>query len=402
MKALVVLLLIIAVIFGLGTYLTGSITGFLSVIGVNKVISSLPLGSPNQDTNNSGAEMASQPFELEVVAENLRVPWSLVFTAEDRLLIAERTGTVRVSLAGVLQDEALFTFEEVESSGEEGLMGLTLDPDYSNNKQLYACLAYPDGDNLKLKVEQLRDDGSELVRMATVLDSIPASRFHAGCRIKFGVDDKLYLTTGDAGSKDLAQDINSLAGKILRINSDGTVPSDNPFPGSPVYSLGHRNPQGIDWHPITGALYSTEHGPSGFDGPGGGDEINLIEAGKNYGWPVVSHNRSKAGLIDPLTTYTPAIAPASGTFYSGAVFPQFKNSFLIGALRGEGVYMVTFSAEDPKSIQRNLKLPEVDFGRIRDIVQGPDDLIYFTTSNQDGRGKPKAGDDKVYRFVPVQ
>ena len=189
-------------------------------------------------------------------------------------------------------------------------------------------------------------------------------------------------------------------GKILRINPDGSIPEDNPFRGSPVWSYGHRNPQGIDWQPDSGKLYSTEHGPSGFDGPGGGDEINLIEAGGNYGWPLVSHDETREGTFAPLIQFTPAEAPASLSFYASNVLPMFTGSLFFGALRGEGLVRVVLSDSDPNEIITVEKIIS-DIGRVRDVVQGPDGLIYFSTSNRDGRGRAREGDDHIYRIVPV-
>jgi glucose/arabinose dehydrogenase len=183
------------------------------------------------------------------------------------------------------------------------------------------------------------------------------------------------------------------------MNSDGSIPQDNPYPNSYIYSYGHRNPQGIGWNQHSKMMYETEHGPSGFDGPGGGDEINYIKAGANYGWPIVSHEKSKDGMISPIQVYTPAVAPASVLIYSGKVFPQFKDHLFFGALKGTGLYHVSFDESGMKMSSQE-KLPTIDVGRIRDVVEGPDGFIYFSTSNTDGRGNPNKADDKIYRLVP--
>ena len=226
------------------------------------------------------------------------------------------------------------------------------------------------------------------------------ARFHAGCRLRFGPDDKLYISTGDATNKESAQDLNSLAGKILRINADGSIPADNPFFNSVIFSYGHRNPQGFDWHPESGVLVATEHGPSGNDGPRGGDEVNIIKAGNNYGWPIVSHEKSQEGLIDPVILFTPAEAPGSGMFYRGSVFPQFTNTFLFGVLRGEGIIQVVFDDNAAGKVVSYQKLPDINVGRVRDLVEAPDGTIYFSTSNTDGRGQVYEGDDHIYRLIP--
>jgi glucose/arabinose dehydrogenase len=217
--------------------------------------------------------------------------------------------------------------------------------------------------------------------------------------MKFGPDGKLYITTGDATERDIAQDLKSLGGKILRVNDDGSIPSDNPFPHSPVWTYGHRNSQGISWD-AKGTMYETEHGPSTFDGPPGGDEVNRIRKGENYGWPLVSHEKTKEGTIAPLLVFTPAEAPASALIYSGRLFPQFKGNLFFGALIGEGLMRVRLSTAVPDAIESYEKLADVSYGRIRDVTEGPDGAIYFSTSNRDGRGNPAASDDRIFRIIP--
>lgn len=343
-------------------------------------------------------EPAEPEYGIEEVARGLDVPWSVVFTSSTRMLVSERSGTVRVIENGELVEEPIHTFADVSSQDEEGLMGLALHPDYQQNRQLYACYAYPKNSGLVDKVVMLEDTGTELTNEQVILDDIPAARFHAGCRLGIGPDQKLYITTGDATDKTIAQDVGSLGGKILRLNLDGSIPDDNPFDGSAVYSYGHRNPQGIDWHPESGALLSTEHGPSIFDGPAGGDEVNRIVAGANFGWPVVSHDDSAEGMVDSLIQYTPAIAPGSAMVYGGSVFAAWQGDLFIGALKGEGIVRVSFTDLEAREVSE-YELLDIDVGRVRDVVEGPDGLIYFTTSNRDGRGDLREGDDKVYRIV---
>lgn len=338
------------------------------------------------------------PYQVEVVATDLFVPWSLVFTSSERILVTERSGTIRIIERGQLQVEPLVEFTEVSSSGEEGLMGLTKDPHYDDNHWLYLCLAYDNAGQLMDKVIRVNDNGTSVSDATVLFDAIPAAQYHAGCRVQFGPDEKLYITTGDATDKNIAQDLSSLGGKILRINADGSIPSDNPWSNSPVWSYGHRNSQGLAWHPVTQQLFATEHGPSGFDGPAGGDEINLIERGANYGWPLVSHTNTKADTVVPLLVFTPAVAPAAALFYSGDVFPQFKNNLLFTGLKGEGIYRVILSDRDNRSVVSYERINDINVGRIREIIQSPDGLIYFTTSNRDGRGEVRGGDDKMYRL----
>jgi len=192
-----------------------------------------------------------------------------------------------------------------------------------------------------------------------------------------------------------------LGGKILRLNDDGSIPNDNPFKGSPVYSLGHRNGQGIDWHPTLGILFESEHGPSGFDGPGGGDEINIIEAGKNYGWPTIHHQQAGEGMERPLLEFTPAIAPSGASFCSGRQFPRFANNLFAATLRGGHILRVVLKISDPHVVAFSERLLEGEYKRIRDVVEGPDGFLYFCTSNRDGRASPSSDDDRILRIVPA-
>lgn len=356
----------------------------------------------SSSTSNPPTESISVSFKVEPFVSDLSVPWSLIFTSPSRILVTERPGRVRVVENGKLLEKPLRVFSEVSHQSEEGLMGMVLDPEYEKNHYVYMCIAYENGEKATDKVLRVTDHNGVLDEDFVVIDQIPAARFHAGCRIRFGPDGKLYISTGDATDKKQAQELKSLGGKILRINADGSIPEDNPFAGSPVYSYGHRNPQGFDWHPESGVLIETEHGPSGNDGPGGGDEVNVIRKGENYGWPVVSHEKTQSGMVSPLLVFTPAVAPASGMFYRGSIFPQLTNTFLFGALKGEGIIQVIFDPENSEKVLSYQKLSGIDVGRVRDIVEGPDGYIYFTTSNQDGRGSARSGDDKIYRLVPAQ
>lgn len=352
----------------------------------------------------SKAENGAIQFRVETVVRGLEVPWSIVFTPDGRMLIAERRGRIRVFENGKLRAEPLATIADVEPTGESGLMGLTLHPQFAANHLLYVSYAYRTGGQQLVRVARFRETGSALTERQVLIEDIPAAQYHAGCRLRFGPDGKLYITTGDATDRNLAQRLDSLAGKTLRLNDDGTVPQDNPFTGQKnarpeIFSYGHRNAQGLDWQPGTNLMFQTEHGPSTFDGPPGGDEVNIVERGKNYGWPLIHHRESRAGLESPLLEYTPAVAPASGTFYRGSLLPQFRDNFFYGGLRGQALVRVRL---DGRRVVGEERLLEKQYGRIRDVAEGPDGALYFSTSNRDGRGSPAEDDDRIMRLVPIK
>lgn len=351
-----------------------------------------PLYQEERDIERMENEVA---YTIQEVAHGLEVPWSIVFTSPTRILVSERPGRIRVIENGVLLEKPLHTFTEVSVGGEEGLMSLALHPQYAENKFVYASYAFMTERGMWVEVVRFRDDGDSISEITRIITGIPAAQFHAGSRLKFGPDGKLYITTGDATDREIAQDLKSLGGKILRVNDDGTIPLDNPFPHSPIWSYGHRNPQGIAWS-ADGRMYETEHGPSLFDGPAGGDEVNEIVKGGNYGWPLVSHENTREGTIAPLFVFTPAEAPASLMIYSGTTFPQFTGNLFFGSLVGENLMRV--------SVQEaaNERLFLETYGRIRDVTEGPDGYIYFSTSNRDGRGTPAASDDRIFRLVPKE
>jgi aldose sugar dehydrogenase len=338
--------------------------------------------------------------ELKAVAEGLVVPWSVGFTSENRILVTERPGRLRAIIDSKLQEKPLHVFEEVSSEAEEGLMGIAVDPEYAKNKYLFFMYAYKTDGKLKIKIVRYADNGDSLVAPIILLDNIDCTQNHAGGRLAFGPDKKLYITTGDATNTALPQNLNSPNGKVLRMNNDGSIPSDNPYPNSLVWSYGHRNSQGLAWDSRSGALLSTEHGPSIIDGPTGGDEFNEIKKGADYGWPEVSHGRIKKGAEQELLQFTPAIAPSGMTFYTGSEFPQLKDTFLFAGLAGQGIYQVKTTSTIPTKYTNYQKLSGIDVGRVRDIVQSPEGKLYLLTSNTDYRGTPKPRDDKMYQLIP--
>ncbi len=366
----------------------------------------LAFGCSQAPAGRGAGEIAGSPqtntdFKIEKVVGGLEVPWSIVWAPDGRMIFTERAGRVRVFEKGTLREKPLFVVPDVEPSGESGLMSVALHPQFATNRFVYLSYAYSSG-GTQVRVVRYRETPEGLVDPKVIIENIPAAQFHAGCRIRFGPDGKLYITTGDATKRDLAQKLDSLAGKTLRLNDDGTVPSDNPFTGQKearpeIWSVGHRNAQGLDFQPGSNLMFQTEHGPSNFDGPPGGDEVNIVEKGKNYGWPTIHHKQTGEGLEPPLLEYTPACAPASGTFYRGSVFSRFRGNFFFGCLRGERLIRVVLDGRRVVSQEDLIK----DYGRIRDVAEGPDGFLYFSTSNKDGRGKPASDDDRILRLVPV-
>jgi glucose/arabinose dehydrogenase len=330
---------------------------------------------------------------VRAVATGLDTPWGLAFAPDGRLFFTERPGRVRVIEDGVLQEEPLVTLE-AEETAEGGVMGLAVDPDFPDSPYLYAKYSYRSGGEILNRVVRLRVEGNSATEDAVLLDGIPGANTHNGGRVKVGPDGKLYVTTGDAQRTQLSQDPDSLAGKILRMELDGSVPEDNPFPGSVVYSLGHRNPQGLAWHPETGLLYATEHGPVG------NDEVNLIEAGENYGWPEVQ-GEEHGQYRGPIAVYSPAIAPAGAAFYEGEI-QEWRGSLFFANLRGTHLHRLQIDSDDPVEIVERERLLEGEYGRLRDVVMGPDGALYVATSNRDGRGSPDQRDDRILRIGPVE
>jgi glucose/arabinose dehydrogenase len=331
-------------------------------------------------------------FRVETVLTGLEIPWSMNFAPDGRLFVTERPGRVRIVTLGGASELAL-TLDGVYAQGEAGLLGLALDPEFAQNRFVYLYYSATVTGGAVNRIVRYREVNSRLGERVVLLDNIPAAPIHDGGRLRFGPDGLLYASAGDAADASLAQDVASLAGKILRLNRDGTVPRDNRF-SSPVYTYGHRNPQGFDWHPTSGDLWESEHGNNG------NDEVNGIRLGLNFGWPRIEGAATLSGMETPITFYNPSIAPSGASFYRGQRLPQFANNLFVATLRGMHLLRVTVDTS-ARRVTAQERLLDGTYGRLRDVVSGPDGYLYFCTNNRDGRGTPMSGDDRVMRIVPA-
>lgn len=365
-----------------------------ALIGCAGLVSSPP-AQPTDLSTPVSPNVSVQDF-----VTNLDVPWEMVFAPDGRIFVTERPGKILIIKDGKLQTEPWISLD-VAAVGEGELLGMALDPEFTQNHYAYVAETYLVGvDKLQNRLVRLREDTStgKGVMDKVLLDDAAGNVIHDGGRVKFGPDGKLYWTLGETGNPQLAQELTSLNGKILRINPDGTIPDDNPFPGSPVYSYGHRNPEGLAWQPGTGRLYSTEHGPSGGFYGEGQDEINYIEPGKNYGWPVIHGGQTHEGMVNPIiqSSESETWAPSGCTFVTGG---PWDGSLLFAGLRGETLYRLVVDKNDPQKVISLDRYLAGQYGRLREVVQGPDGALYILTNNTDGRGNPHPGDDRILRLT---
>ena len=321
-----------------------------------------------------------------VLAEGLDTPWAIAFLPDRSILLTERPGRLRkIDSSGKLNPLPIPGMPKVNEIGEGGLLGITLHPQFTSNNYLYLYYTYSgSGDATLNRVSRLTYQNNQLLSEVIIIDQIPGAGNHNGGRIKFGPDGFLYITTGDAGEPSQAQNKDNLAGKILRVTDLGQAAAGNPF-NNLVYSLGHRNPQGIAWD-SSGNLWQTEHGRSS---PTGFDEVNLIKAGNNYGWPEFEGDKKADGMIPPVrhSGATNTWAPAGADFIG--------NSLFYGGLKGQTLYEVVLKDNKIAEFKEHFK---GEYGRIREVITGPDGMLYITTSNQDGRGSPASADDRIIRI----
>ncbi|MBP2241589.1 glucose/arabinose dehydrogenase [Cytobacillus eiseniae] len=315
--------------------------------------------------------------KLEVIAENLDAPWSIE-KYNQTFYLTERSGFIVKVENGEMKRQSVELEKDLATASEAGLLGFVLAPDFQESNVAYAYYTYVDRSGQFNRIITLLLEDDVWREEGVLLDKIPSGSYHHGGRIKIGPDGKLYATAGDASDANIAQDLHSLGGKILRMNLDGTIPNDNPFPSSYVYSYGHRNPQGITWMP-DGMLYASEHGNSA------NDEINKIESGQNYGWPIIEGHEEQAGFIPPLFT------SGSESTWAPSGMDNYNGKLYIAALRGSAIIEFDLETGEKREVI-------TDLGRIRD-VRIEDHYLYFISNNSDGRGNPEENDDKLYRIL---
>ncbi len=336
---------------------------------------------PTNSVIETGNSKDDNHKDREVIAQDLVVPWGIAFLPNGDFLVTERSGTLR----RIGRDKQTHTIEGVEHVGEGGLLGIALDPKFAVNNQLYLYMTTKMGNALTNRIERYDYVKGVLSNRRIIIQNIPGEANHDGGRIVFGPDDLLYVTTGDAGNPALAQDKNSLAGKILRLTSDGKPAPNNPF-NNAIYSYGHRNPQGLVWD-AKGQLWSTEHGRSGLQS--GFDELNLIKIGANYGWPTIQGDEMRSGMEKPVahSGASETWAPASLAYANGSLF--------FGGLRGEALYQAKIASDNSVALKAYFRS---EYGRLRTVaVNG--NALYITTSNTDGRGNAKPRDDTIIRIT---
>lgn len=348
------------------------------------------------------AAAPSAPYRIETVAEGLEHPWGLAFLPDGAMLVTERAGRLRlIGADGKLRAQPISGVPGVFARGQGGLLDIALDPDFSSNRLIYLSYAAGTARSNGTRLARARFTGQSLEALQIVFDVVPrkSTPLHFGGRIAFLPDKTLLLTLGEGyNTKEAAQDLSSHLGKIVRLNRDGSIPANNPFVGKAgarpeIYSYGHRNVQGIFIDGAAGVIYTHEHGPKG------GDEINVLRPGANYGWPAITYGidysglpisryQKKAGMEQPLLYWVPSIAPSGMTLYTGAAFPAWRGDLLVGALAGAHVRRVDLRGGAVAG-QETLfaELEE----RIRDVRQAPDGSVILLTDSPQGR---------VLRVVP--
>ena len=362
----------------------------------------LTLGTSGRPNAQEASRASAAPLRVETLVSGLDTPWDLAWGPDGAIWVTERPGTISRVDAATGEITRVGQIDVVEVS-ESGLMGIAFHPDFASRPYVYVAHSYGSRRNIRNRLVRMRFDGTTLGEPQVLLDDIPGAGNHNGSRLAIGPDRFLYMTTGDAGRGARAQDLSSVAGKVLRLTLDGRPAPGNPF-GTLVYSYGHRNAQGIVFHPETRVLYVAEHGPRD------NDEVNRVEMGGNYGWPAV-HGFcdgdtpgeeafcSNNDVVGPVTAWTPTVGVSGADFYDADLIPGWKGSLLVTSLRGRTLFRLTLSADGRQVVEREA-LFRGEYGRLRDVLVGPRGEVYLATSNRDGRGRPASDDDRILRILP--
>jgi len=337
--------------------------------------SSSPSAEPLPE-NNDPVQITSK-----VIANNLNFPWQLLWGPDNMLWVTERPGRISRVDPNNGNITPLATIDEVYPKGEGGLLGMAILKNSAQETSLYVAFDYNKNNNYTGKVVRYNYNNGTLTDPLVIIDDLIAAGIHNGCRLAFSADQKLFITTGDASDQSTPQDLNSKNGKILRVNPDGSIPADNPDPLSPVWSYGHRNPQGLVF--VNDILFSSEHGPDS------DDEINIIQKGGNYGWPDVRGFCDEPDeqtfcndhdVVEPLKNWTPTVAVCGINYYNNDSIPQWKNSILMATLKNSRLVQLKLSG-DQRSITESHEFFINDYGRMRDVCVAPDGRVFICTSN---------------------
>jgi len=346
--------------------------------------------------------IGSTEVDTSTIVSGLDTPWEILWGPDDHIWFTERSGKISRVHPGSGELTELITIGEVYEQGESGLLGMVLHPDFNNHPHVFVVYTYFESSDIKERLVRYTYTEGTLVSPLTLLEGIDGASTHDGSRLVIDADQKLYMTTGDAAQTSLSQDLNSLSGKVLRLNLDGSVPDDNPISGSYLWSWGHRNAQGLVISP-SGIMYSSEHGPSS------DDEVNIIEKGRNYGWPTVrgfcdtgteTQFCADSSVYEPIAAWTPTLAVAGMDFYQSGDIPHWSNSLLLTTLKEAELVVLELSQDGRSVVQEEIYFDNW-WGRLRDLCISPDGRIFLAVSNRDGRGSVRPADDRIVEIAAV-